>query len=569
VSLSPRTARALETRLTGALLGLVLVGALVSSACAGSYSSAGPQKASARSADRLYVAPNGSSGGSCTQSAPCASFDRAYHQAQPGQIVEMACGSYAAQSLRPDPSKDSATANVVFQPAAGCTGATLPNSGFPIQASHLELHGLTMDQTGCVASAPAPNPPCPNISVSTPGHDVVLDGIKSSRFYITGGYNVVIRNSDFGPSYDNHGIVHADSAGNRPHDILIENVAVHDHWNTDVCKATRGCVGQNHQGCGPTLNDSYNVVERRVRWFNCEDLDQLVKPYKFANENIRIENSWFGPGNGFRSLSLTSSKTRPNSGIQLVNNTFTKGLSVTNGVTYPQSALIGNLGPLGSCAAFKAAGFTVDYNVTPGTQACGPHDVAVGSGDLGLAPDWYHLLQTSPALGRGEPGQAPAVDIDGQKRPTTWPSDAGADQREPAELVLGKTIGIAAIGSAEADARAFYGQPRSTVAVRVKNKPGLTRLTYPLHGGALWVTTSGGTVVGVGSSSRYYSTTDGVGPGASTSKIRSLPGTRWVKCRKAYRRYYGGVAVYFTPRGGIKGSVLDSVSMIRRAYDAC
>ena len=66
----------------------------------------------------LYVSPNGS-GSSCTRAQPCGSFARAYLTARPGQIVELAGGTYRPQDIPVDDRKASASANVVFQPARG------------------------------------------------------------------------------------------------------------------------------------------------------------------------------------------------------------------------------------------------------------------------------------------------------------------------------------------------------------------------------------------------------------------------------------------------------------------
>ena len=45
----------------------------------------------------VFLSPSGSDSSPCTQSAPCQSFDRAYHVAPPGQIVQIAGGSYGGQ----------------------------------------------------------------------------------------------------------------------------------------------------------------------------------------------------------------------------------------------------------------------------------------------------------------------------------------------------------------------------------------------------------------------------------------------------------------------------------------
>jgi hypothetical protein len=270
-------------------------------------------------------------------------------------------GSYPAQSLKVDPTKDSAAANVVFQPAAGAT-VTLANSALTVFGAHVELHNLQMSKTGCTTTQVAP--PCPQLAIQYPAHDVLVDGLQASRFFITGAYNVTIRNSDFGPSFDNHGIIHANTAGNRPHDITLTNNAVHDQWNSSACRAQAGCIAANHMGCGPTINDTYNLLEDHMRFYNCEDLGQLVKPYKFANQNITIQNSTFGANNGYNSLSLTNIAATPNQGLHIRNNTFSKGISVTQGIPYPNSDLTSNVVPTLFCNALTSGGWTLSNNAT-------------------------------------------------------------------------------------------------------------------------------------------------------------------------------------------------------------
>ena len=132
----------------------------------------------------LFVSPAGSDKNGCSSSAPCLSFDRAYHVAQPGQTVLMAAGVYGPQSISADSSKLAAPGDVVFRPAGGTV--TLPNSVLTVSGSHVELHGISMDQTGCTNTQIAP--PCPTVAVASGAHDVLLDGIHASRFFITGAY---------------------------------------------------------------------------------------------------------------------------------------------------------------------------------------------------------------------------------------------------------------------------------------------------------------------------------------------------------------------------------------------
>src|SRR5262245_60369687 len=141
----------------------------------------------------LAVAPNGSDTNPCTATAPCASFNRAYQVAQPGQTVQMVGGKYPAQKIQTNAAKASASANVIFQPAQGAT-VVVANSSFVVSGAHVEFHHVQMDKTGCTNTRVAP--PCPDVSVQFPAHDVVIDDIKASRFYITGAHHVTVKNSD-------------------------------------------------------------------------------------------------------------------------------------------------------------------------------------------------------------------------------------------------------------------------------------------------------------------------------------------------------------------------------------
>ena len=79
------------------------------------------------------------------------------------------------------------------------------------------------------------------------------------------------------------------------------------------------------------------------------------------------------------------------------------------------------------------------YHHNVGT-ACGPTDLAVSPHSNGsTAPNrvtWYinapaadlHLKPHVAAIGRGDPGDFPSTDIDGQRRPIGRTPDAGADE---------------------------------------------------------------------------------------------------------------------------------------------
>src|SRR5256885_2960804 len=88
------------------LLGALALAALTA-ACA---------PAVARPTDRvLFLSPAGSDAAPCSAAAPCATLQRAFALAQPGQTVELAGGTYPAQTISGSPK--SGAAHVVFRPA--------------------------------------------------------------------------------------------------------------------------------------------------------------------------------------------------------------------------------------------------------------------------------------------------------------------------------------------------------------------------------------------------------------------------------------------------------------------
>jgi hypothetical protein len=100
-----------------------------------------------------------------------------------------------------------------------------------------------------------------------------------------------------------------------------------------------------------------------------------------------------------------------------------------NGEVSLNNKFIGNLGPMsqGNC---YSTGVSYAYNVWRGAK-CGATDLNVAS--LGFAnstPGSFdlHLAAGSPALNRGDPGNYPNRDIDGQARPLGSAPDAGADE---------------------------------------------------------------------------------------------------------------------------------------------
>jgi hypothetical protein len=133
-------------------------------------------------------------------------------------------------------------------------------------------------------------------------------------------------------------------------------------------------------------------------------------------------------------------------------------------------------------------------------------------------------------------------------------------------MILGRSIGALRIGESEALVVSTYGRPqRSSRASMGRSK--LDLLTYRAHQGTLSAYLDGGKVVGIGTTSRYYTSPTGIGVGTDAAKARQGRGTVWVECRRAYRRGYGGGGVYVGVTGGKEGTKISSITMIRDAYD--
>src|SRR5438309_8753028 len=88
---------------------------LAAAACGTSAGSTPPAPA----LPALHVSPGGSDTALCVASAPCATLARAYGLAKPGQIVELAAGTYPGQTV--GDAGHTTGPNVVVRPASGAT----------------------------------------------------------------------------------------------------------------------------------------------------------------------------------------------------------------------------------------------------------------------------------------------------------------------------------------------------------------------------------------------------------------------------------------------------------------
>jgi hypothetical protein len=227
---SPRRSRALLVAVVAAV-GLLLVSAAgVAVALLLAKTDLPKTQRPASHPHVLYLAPSGSDAGRCASAqAPCASFDRAYRLARPGDVVRLAAGVYPGQTINGDSAKTSSV-DVLFRPAPGAQVRV--DGPIFLYGSHLTLRDLHVGDVTIGNYDQTPGRPNPT--------DVSLRGVVGRNFEIDSATDVRIVGGAWGPASacggpyggDNNSI--RDVTGVVPAKILIEHVTIHDVQSYDL-----------------------------------------------------------------------------------------------------------------------------------------------------------------------------------------------------------------------------------------------------------------------------------------------------------------------------------------------
>ena len=266
--------------------------------------------------------------------------------------------------------------------------------------------------------------------------NVVIDGLNGRSTNVHGirgvGEGFVLKNSEVRNIVDNKGF----EGG------AVGMVFDHNYWH-DI-RATNELV---HNECA-YVDGGDRQVWRRNRFVGCPTMALFFTNWSGgpAYRDVVVENNMFGHtlddeqkahvgcavvlGAGADGQNTFVGWTvRYNTFETCVYNVGSSGTSDDNG----SGRWYGNLGGGWGCVPE----FFYHHNV--GT-ACGPTDLAVSPHSNGsTAPNrvtWYinapaadlHLKPHVAAIGRGDPGDFPSTDIDGQRRPIGRTPDAGADE---------------------------------------------------------------------------------------------------------------------------------------------
>ncbi len=295
----------------------------------------------------LSVAPGGSDANPCTQTAPCATFDHAYHRASTGQTVQVAPGNYGAQTITPDPTKTGA--DVVFNPTGTVTIAQLAIGG-----SHITFQNMT----AVWKALPTAN-------------TITLHNITSpGAIYITGGAtNIsVIGGQVYSPVPVSTDSQIASMYGKTPTNILFDGVSFHDF--RDI-----GPGNLHHIEC-LQVGAAVNLTIQNSSFQNCETHDLFIRSWGFVNNsaypltNILIKNNTFAPTyTGYYAMQALDDlwTAQPPTSITIANNTFQQGIhvSITNGT----ALITGNTLP--AMSAYLCNAFSPTTTLTNNTYLYG------------------------------------------------------------------------------------------------------------------------------------------------------------------------------------------------------
>jgi hypothetical protein len=278
----PPNRRLLRTITAGAVVALVSAAPVL----AGSATIDGAARGAATAPGPLAVSPTGADNRPCTATAPCASLQRAFDVAKPGQHVVVLPGSYPGQTLSGDKGGGD---RVVFEAGRGGT-VTFVGRLVLSGLARATLRGFTFSQSI----------PYQGIEL-TCTHGVTLEGLVGKEIaMLEGNRDLVVRGGSWGggniPSVEedpgviggNREICGASGSVNR--NVLIDGVTFHDsYWGA----TSREAYGSSHPDCFQFYGGVDGVTIRNSAFIRCGDSFIGAYPDFGDIRNIVIEKNVF------------------------------------------------------------------------------------------------------------------------------------------------------------------------------------------------------------------------------------------------------------------------------------
>ena len=557
---------------------------------------------SARSNATVWVSTSGhdSSCALSQRSRPCATFAKACNIAQSGDVVRVENGTYARQRLAcaktsPGVRFVAQTRHRVF---VGGTGLEIGSRN--AHSTWLTFDGIDVEtfavigpcESSCVGGEYPLGDPRRTNHITIDHMDVRAHGGTSEEApaYADQVDYFTFEHSEIGPV-----CCDADGMDIYPtvSHVTVDHVDIHDVASTcsnvpqaewPSCKSESSHPGDNHLDCLQMVGGD-TVTISNSELVNCDAGTFMNGIDRQEYRNVTLVNNFFQghvldmTGGG----GVDSKGTFAFSGfVHIYYNTIPDGSYFQDWAPGGDYEIVGNIfGDIppnhGKCTIEGTSGNpNVPFRVAKfnmfggGAGACGSTNSNgradyVNGKNRGAGID-LHLTDNSPGLGRGSPDLHPRLDIDGHLRPLRLPPDVGASQREPASIVLGRSIGAVALGNSQSRTDAFYGGHPRTSQGHAHGLPVETE-SYRRHGGRLEVTyDSAGKVVGILTSSRYYTTSAGFGSGEAAPKDPGRHAGAAHGCKKLVRwRRVRRADVYLS----LNHDRVTGITMRLRRYDAC
>ena len=437
-------------------VSVVAAASIIAAVCAVALASPAAATAARPS---VFVKPNGSDARSCKSwRAACASFDRAYRVARPGQIVAVAAGTDRSQTFRAKVGKR--PPNIVFRPARGARvlvrGISFGSGGDrSLGPRNITLRGMATTRKGTAPGARNRH----GIFVGPGSRSIRLVRMRAGSVDSWFADRLKVLGGSYGPC---DAIASGSNVcGNNKIDVstnvLIDGATFHDMRFDRTCYASGADC---HYEC-MYVNGSRNFTIRRSRFRDCALYDIFVTlsgpdAHTMGHRNLTIENNWFdtpwdesrsGPPrrargtavslawcqnspHGYRNVKVRFNSFQRNTGIELDGNTS---------CTFENVRVTGNLLMYpGSCARNVTYAYN-RWSTAWRRGRCSGTDRIVGNGfpyrkaRSGRGFD-FHLVKgrktkADNAVPRSVAGGCPVRDFDRERRPMQARCDAGSDER--------------------------------------------------------------------------------------------------------------------------------------------
>ena len=248
-------------------------------------------------APSVFISPAGNDANRCTTASPCQSLNRAYRMAKPGRVVQVRAGSYGAQTIEDDPSKNRpGLADVVFRPAPG---ATARFANVTISARHIVFAGTGTANGFTFGSWTA----------AFGASDITFRDVSTQIFNILSASHISVIGGQVGPwdsspAGEDSQVKALSGTDPPPTDILIARVYFHD--------ITKSVYPDYHTDC-LQFGSGQHVVIRNNTFIRCADADLFVRSWgRGPSDQLRdfvIEHNIFGPTHtGYFALQLSDSE---------------------------------------------------------------------------------------------------------------------------------------------------------------------------------------------------------------------------------------------------------------------